>query len=607
MNGSNFVNSTWLNYYTTIPGYYFIQQPNNDSKGFSILYHFIQRFWSGPFRSPYFFFNTEKKIEFLDFALAGARGDYQLGYSLIIQKNQKFECAYAVDQYKVKLTMVYESFYGPLIIASFIACILLYVIFCLIVFFCKFKDETNNVDLNNNYYVDNTSHRSFGKGNRFFDLLYSMFIMSDTEACEHIGKEAIYYLRFYRLFILFLSSCSVLNFILIFIDYYAEPNIVNSQDVSKISIAVINPGEYANGFRYQSMVIIAHLVAAIFYIVIAFVFNIFVLRLARTLFGRKKDEENITRQTVMIRNLPYYVVDEKEFLEHFHQQYPKDDILKVSIAYDLSETSLEFQKIDALKEKIAEYKNKRSRRKPYQIWWYTREQLDQHIEEFEKQIKEIEEKIKQGNKEPKGSGYAFVIFSSEEKAQKCVKDYSNSNWKMSHQTMHSKIYQMINWEVTDAPQSKSIYWDNLQYSRTQRVSRIIFGNGILVLGFFLAGLFGFLLSSSTLLRSSFTKALGWLVDQTNVFLKYLFSGYGVFLDLSPVWTLAILFATVPIIIINVKWQKHTSSVRERRYLTQSFLFYLFLNSVLMPRIFLFLLGIAISFVSVDPYGKILSS
>lgn len=604
VNGSNFLNSTWLNYYTTIPGYYFIQKPTNDSKVFSMLFDFIQRFWSGPFRSPYFFFNTEKKIEFLDVALVGARGTYQLGYSLIIQKNQTFECAYTVDPYTVNLTMVYESFYGPLTIAAFVACIILYLIFALIVFFCKYKN-TDTINDNNYYIKKDVSYRIFEKQNRFFDILYSMFIMSDEQACEHIGKEAIYYLRFYRLFILFLTLCSGVSVCLIFIDAFATPNLINSQDVSKLSIAVINPGDYKNGFRYQSYVIIAHLTAAILYIIIGFIFNIFVLRLSRTIFDQKKDDEAISRQTVMIRNLPTYIIDEKELLEHFISQFPKDDILKVTIAYDLSQLSLEFQKIEMLKKKILEFQNKRIRKQPYQRWWYTKEQIDEKINGFETEIREIETKIQQSNKEPKGSGYAFIIFSSEEKAKKCIENYSNPYWRTSHQSIHSKIYQMNKWEVTEAPKTSTIYWDNLPFTRIARVSRIIFGNAILVLAFFLAGLFGFLLSSSTILRSSFTKALGWLIDQTNVSIKYFFSGYGVFLDLSPVWTLVILFATVPMIIINTKWQKHTTSIRERRYLTHSFLFYLFLNSVLMPRIFLFLLGLLISFIALQPFSNFL--
>ena len=50
-NTSNWVNSTWINYFTTIPGYYFVNSPSNASFGFSLLFHYVQRLVSGPYTS----------------------------------------------------------------------------------------------------------------------------------------------------------------------------------------------------------------------------------------------------------------------------------------------------------------------------------------------------------------------------------------------------------------------------------------------------------------------------------------------------------------------------------------------------------------------------
>jgi hypothetical protein len=72
-NGSDFLNSTWMNFYTTIPGYYFIKTPNNDKDafGFSILFHLIQKILPGNYFVPYVNYNTLKKLEFVDFSITG--------------------------------------------------------------------------------------------------------------------------------------------------------------------------------------------------------------------------------------------------------------------------------------------------------------------------------------------------------------------------------------------------------------------------------------------------------------------------------------------------------------------------------------------------------
>lgn len=566
-NDVNWLNRTYIGLNNTIPMFFFGNTSSDNTYVFSFRFHRALRTSNAETDFPYQIENDPKTLEFFDLMITGNRGTHLLNYGVLIVKDSKFHCSFVPLPQQINLKMVYENFYS----SAFIVLISLFVLFGLALRVCIFCCQSRMV----NEKLEPLSAK-FKYDNPLLDFLYSFYAMPDKDAIQFIGSEAYYFMRFTRTLIVCMFGFSIVGIGLIFLDAFSPPNSLNSQDITKISIAVLNPG----GWGLQTLSIIGHFFALIFYLVIAFGCNIFLFYISKSVI---KKEDIIPKQTLTFSNVPRDIVDKEIFLKFFTDQ--SEDVVSLHLAYDVSGVSKEYEELNRLKqiEEINDLKTKK-----YQFWKWTKEELDE-------KISQLKEKI--GNHPKIGSGFIFVSFTTVEMARSFIERFKSKTYKG-----HSEELKTKEWRVKKSPKSANIIWENLSYGMLSQIIRRVIGNIILMTGYILAALFLLFLFGTTTLRdytkNIFIKNFHLLSSSFQQFL----TGLNAFLDLTPLWIILMVLVIVPTLLIIVSISKYHTKTEEKRAQAILLLIFLFVCTLILPRFIKTIVGLSVAFQAKAPFN-----
>eukprot|EP01080_Neovahlkampfia_damariscottae_P012386 gene12386-6053_t len=629
-NNTNWINETNLNYFTTILGYYITQSPRNDSYGFSFIHHTQIQF---PLQSPYFIDETKRTIQFVDIALTGARGTHKIGYIVAIKRlnSSSIQCSFLPERKEIFLSMVYESFlsyihvFGLILYGGTNAITLILVIICNGNYVDKidFKDEyfeeqeeqeeqdSNKQDLekkslikpksyHNNFNDDFRKFRS-GKKNSILDFLLTIFRISDSRDSQTIGTEAYFFLRYNRMMILVMFCFLLIGIPLFFIDWLTPADIIGGYDVSDLGISAITPDKSRSfWFSSNTPFLIFHFIAAFLFVIVTIIMNFFLLRLTRIYLPKK--EEISQKQTIQISNVQITIKDENKIKNIFDEilKDEKDLILSINIAWELSSLNNIIENIENLNLKIKDLnENKRYRYYWFQIWLYKENDLKLKIKSIENLKNELVLKTLKfkNNNDICGTGYCFITFKNKEIIDYILKNWNDKEWKSNNLSSKSQILSM-RWKLNKAEKSSNINWNNLHYSKFNQYLRIIFGTILLLFGFSIFGFISFFISFAGIIRSIFRFQISNFLS----LFQQIFIAVKFFIDLSPFFIATMITTTIFLIQKFVKYSKYHSLLDENSARTKYFVFYMFMNTFLIPRILIFIIGLFVSFNSIDPFN-----
>lgn len=511
--------------------------------------------------------NLKKTIEYFDLSLTGSKGFYNLIYGALILKDSKSYCAFTKLPQKIELKMIYENFYSPLIITLITIFITINILLRILIFCLQpiFVDEKFK-----------KSPAKFKDQNNLKDFFYAFFKMSDREAIPFIGTEAYYFLQFSKVVILCMFLFSIVGLGLMFLDIFSPGNALHTQDITRTSIAALNPG----GWNLQSLPIIGHFFGIIFYLMIAFGCNILLYYISKSII---KKEDIIPKQTITFYNVPKDIIDKEIFMKYFSEQ--SEDVLAVNIAWEVRSISKEYAKLKKLQD-ILEIRDFKSNR--FEFWKWEEQALLDKIFELEDML---------SNHEKKGSGFIFVTFATVESTNTFKEKFLSSNFKG-----HSDDLKTKEWKIKKSPKSPNIIWENLSYGTWAQVIRRVIGYFFLMIGYFLASLFLLFLFASSLLRDytkrSFVANFNLLSTNFQSFLV----GFNIFLDLTPLWILLMIFIIVPTTFIFVSVSKYHTKTEEKRAIAVLFLMFIFINTTILPRLMNTIVGLSVAFRAKPPFN-----
>jgi hypothetical protein len=159
----------------------------------------------------------------------------------------------------------------------------------------------------------------------------------------------------------------------------------------------------------------------------------------------------------------------KKLESHFCKQYGAENIIGCHICYNLKKFSSLITKKESLESKLSELKNN-----PKKHWLFKKKTSQQRISELEEKLEQTKLKINDlvNKKGVRCTGYAFISFTRISKAHQCLQDYTDPK-KIDSRTIIDTENNNIVLSATKAPEKEDILWDNLGYTRGERIGRFL--------------------------------------------------------------------------------------------------------------------------------------
>eukprot|EP01080_Neovahlkampfia_damariscottae_P010223 gene10223-2643_t len=612
-----FINSTWINYYTTIPGFYFYKEPAADSFAFSYVYHVIQnslQLFSQEERSfyfsPYRAYDNDKSIHFVDFTITGRPGTYKLGYAVILQKEGKFQCAFAPQENLIQLSMVYEKFFSPLYLALMTIFLMTYFLSIALVVCCngnyvqeKYPQMEHSEILKPRTSIALTDsslriYRDY-ESNMCSDFCCTLLQKVRPRDQLNIGTEYYFHIRFTSYILRSLFVITLLSIGMILMDIFVVDGTYTKLGIHDLSrIGISSYGIIHNPFSDNGILLIVRFFIAFLTIIVTVIMISFMMRLTRIVLPKK--EELSSERTIEIRNVQKSIREESTIQEVFLEHYDEDNVLAAHIAYDLSELKSLLDKIEEKKSKIQYLKKITNfRTRWYQFWKHKKETVKLEIKIREDKLHKLYlETLKfRDSQTIMGTGFAYVTFRSKKLAQDALLKYNSKSWKSSNLSNEKNTISR-KWIFKKSSKATDIKMENLKYSACNRWSRFIFGFIVLFVIFLMLGSIGIIFGLHSIERSIFNERF---LEQFENF-KEILDGINFFFDLQPVWILFVTIISFPLLKKFIDFSKYQTVTEETKMSIFLFLFYLFINTLLIPRFTIVLYGLSIVWFSREPFN-----
>uniref|UniRef100_UPI00398ED7CA CSC1-like protein 2 n=1 Tax=Pristiophorus japonicus TaxID=55135 RepID=UPI00398ED7CA len=324
----------------------------------------------------------------------------------------------------------------------------------------------------------------------FCSWILNVFTMKDSEMREHCGDDAMHYLSFQRHIILLLVAMSVMS-VGIILPVNLSGSLLNRepQNFGRTTIGNI---------KIQNHKLWIHTVFAVIYLLLT------ILVLRNYTSSMQYTMDNVVKCTLFISGIPKEA--SKEIIaKHFSEAYPTCTVLEVELCHDVAK----LMDLDA-KRRAARRSQKYYRhllqtkgksvsvnRKPCGHFCCCSfkgcEQVDA-VEYYTNLESKMMTMYTQEREEvdKKWLGLAFVTFQDESMATLVLKDFHsfrchNCNYqKQTQPSSYSQNLGVSKWNVSYAPDPKSIYWENITVQGIFWWSRCILLNFLLfILLFFL--------------------------------------------------------------------------------------------------------------------------
>eukprot|EP01080_Neovahlkampfia_damariscottae_P005750 gene5750-9571_t len=585
-NGSQFMNSTWLNQLSIIPGVYFVENSSPKSRIFSFIYHVLQGHVFE--QSPYLVNDDTNTISFGDLSLTGPPTKVRLGYATVLQKGGKFQCSFSLQVHELEIESMTLTFFNYFLIVLFGVFVVFSTIFFFLTLICNGKYEEKKGKLGN-------SKRFFTtEGSIFLDFLLTMIKPINKNHVVHIGTQAYFFLRYYKTIVIISFLFSLTSIPLIILDIIvAVFDNFTTYDFSTISIASISLDH-----PYFSLFSLMHMGVSLSHIIIMIAFISLILYISQLVLPA----EDESSRTLEISNIPKDLTDTNVLENKFESYFMKMEIGSVQIAYvleDLDKLVKEREKEEEQLEKLISIKEyKEDKQKWYQICRYSK--IDNKIEKQQEVVDKIYQQInEEKEKNLIGSGVGFITFTEKEYAKKCL-DLAKKNWEVNEQKCDDEILK--NFKFNFAPQPSAIIWENLKYSYSNIIIRTIIGYFIVVIAFSVVSLLIFSLESITKFKDMYQVPLSKFYLDSDEIIKLILGIVNLFVGLRGIFTLfAIIFTMITIIILGKCLKKH-SMVSQLKSTARGILFFMFINSLIVPKIPFFINAFQVAFNAKAPFN-----
>ena len=282
-NGSNFMNSTWLNQLSIIPGVYFIQNSNPPARFFSYLFDVVYGVKFS--ESPYLVNDNTKTVSIGDLSLTGPPSKVQIGYAAVLQRDGKFQCSFAPQIHHLEIESMFQSFFGIVLIVLFAVFVIFSVIFFCLTLICNgnYEEPKNKTGTAKRYF---TTDKSI-----FLDFFLTMIKPLNEDHVKIIGTQAYFFLRYYRIMVIVSLLFSVTSIPLIILDTIVGVfDKFTTFDFSMFSIASISLDD-----PFFSLFSLLHIGVSLSHILITIGFISLVLYISRVSLP-SEDESSRTLQ-----------------------------------------------------------------------------------------------------------------------------------------------------------------------------------------------------------------------------------------------------------------------------------------------------------------------
>eukprot|EP01080_Neovahlkampfia_damariscottae_P001658 gene1658-428_t len=625
-NGSNFIESTYLNEFTAIPGTFFFQNSIPKSKFFSFFYEIIH---SNTIRnSPYFVNDETKNLKFSDLSLTGPPTTVSVGYAAILQdKNGKFQCSFAAEKHVIRIQPIFESFFGILFIIVFCANIIVSVIFLFLMLCC------------NGHYTytvrqKGSAHRNYNfPKSLVLDCIITMIRPINYKDVEFIGTQAYFYLKYYRSLMYAGIGILITSIPLIVLDVILSNYKFTTYDFSTISFASVNLDDV-----YLSLFSLVYMAMAFVQIFFTFIFITSISYFARVTLP----EESESTRTLLITGIPLDIDNEELVLNNFISKkfFKRGDIAAVNLCYVFENLKKLANKKMKLNTKYHEFLSAKEKNQERKKWYQCcrHKNIDDKIERITEELTVIDKLIDDEMQKPLvTTGNAFITFKTKESAQKCIKlskngwkafsenkneinvpeekefeditlkgietDHTNSEVEIeTNQIFEDKKEFLKTLSFSYAPQPSSIIWENLKFSPKNKFIRQFLGMIIVVLVFITVASINLIVDALSRIRAIFSIPLSNFYLQSNRVIQFIFNTFSLFLDAEIIVTIISVVFTFITIRVLTKFVKKYSIVDEMKLNARGVLFFLFLNAFIVPKISISYFGFQVAFSSNSTYS-----
>jgi hypothetical protein len=556
INGSEFMNKTWLNLLSVVPGVFFFKNSYPSSYFFSYIFNVVHGYHF--YESPYLVDDEIKILTFGDLSVTGPPTTVQIGYAVILQKDGKFQCSFAEQKHNVRIEAVFESFLSIFFIGLVCSFVLLSLVFFCLTLCCNgnYHEDKKNIGTGTRFY--NTSK------NIFLDFLITLFRPIQEDHVADIGTQAFFFLKFYKTVLIFISFFLFTSVPLMFLDSgFAFVKSFTTFDLSTISIASINLDD-----PLLSLVGIVHFFVGLIHMIFTFGLVATILYISRLTLA----EEDESTRTLKITNLPKDFTDEKLLREKFENYFLNTEINSIHIAYDLEVLNKLNSKREALEENmetLVSIKENKTKKKWYQC--FRKWKIESRIEKCQKKLDAVNSKIAlEQEKALVGTGVAFITFNDKTSAQRCLK-FATRNAKFIKE-FQDEMLAKLSFEY--APPPTAIIWENLKYSFVNRIFRSIIGYIVVFILFAFVISIVLALESLTKFQEMFQLSLSKFYLDSNLVIKTILRIISIFLTLRGLITITFIISTFITIAILVKCVKKHSMIDELKSNARGNLFFL---------------------------------
>jgi hypothetical protein len=506
---------------------------------------------------PVKFEMEEGRILYLDLSVASEPlMYYQMGYALMLPLNKSedtYQCIFAPDETKIWQKADYQWIWkGPHLYLGFPMILIAMTLLTVTIFYC-----VHRFSVKKHYHGEDEEHvtapkrvflPSYSPTGKYspMEIIRSLLFASDSDIITQCGTDAYYYLWFQKYTIIYILAMTLVSMpILLPIYFSAEEYAISFKDFAGFTIASVN-------LRNSSRIYLFYFVIMVF-AVFGCIYLIMLRNLARIVV--KSNENFGSLYTVMVSNISPKLRNRKNLIADFQHRYG-DCVVDAHICYDMRNLS----KLDKSKDQYHElvdfyqkmYDNTGVRPQIRTgFLWLTKTDALHHYENLANQVQaKIDQR--ENSKKINGTGYAFVTFNSIAAAQTCVNDhvvrfcgFSIPLWFLDNRW---------DYQVQPAPEADDVVYDNLPYTKLNRLIRSVVSNTIMsaiILVVYLV---------------VFCASFMWFYNSTNVSKIWdIISIFGpvafvlqALVDLTPELISAVTETVKPILEVFTGWEKHHS-------------------------------------------------
>jgi len=611
-------------------GSYFIKTADHTSADRPLFFSYVYYLWR---QLPYAFSRENGgHAVFSDLAVAGTRGYYRFGYTVLTpvkrtisaadQQQQQYnlynshaafgndtvdgpvyQCNFISVQQDVWQNSGYEGiwkgphmYWGvPLLVIGFTANTLLFM--C-----CAHRFEDASLDKSESEF--SFSDRSYMRGQhskkhfllRLKDVILSVFLASDEKIVEHCGTDMYFFLWFQKYLMVFVFACGVVSMVVLLPVYLSSADFDFYQDFAASTVAALkfksNPKSY-----FQ-------LIVTICFPLIGCIFLWRVRWLARVILRINNEYPSLF--TVMVSGIPSDMKDKKELIDELGLTFGKESIVDAHICFKLNKIAKYWKGVRESQSllKLFEKEEKETGERPnirQCCVCFKKDAIKHYTYELERYTRMFNNAKRSTLLET--SGYAFVTFNSLAKVKEVLKS------QRLKYCCGCKVPSWLGWlnccipyrsyAISAAPEPEEIKFNNLHYSSFSRWIRTLISNSAMSIALMVIYAVTFAISVYQHQKGlNFTTINEWGNALGSTFIVQ------AVIDLIPEICGVVNELVKPVVAWGSKFEKHPTRKSKRKSIVNKTAFYMVANMLILPNIYVYVKSvILVNFFAEEPFNN----